>query len=159
VSWRHELFDVYHKIGDALAILAKAPEALDAYRKALAVIERLAESGATASDWQHDVWSTYNKIGDIQTRLNRKVEALDSYRKALATIGKLCDAAQCSPIWQTDLVLALYKVAMLLDPAGARDLLARALVILETLQRDKQLPALQQGWPELLRTALAKLPS
>jgi hypothetical protein len=60
--------------------------------------------------------------------------------------------------WQGDLVIGLYKVSTASDPPRARATLREALAVVEALARDGKLPAAQQGWPQLLRDALAKLP-
>lgn len=59
---------------------------------------------------------------------------------------------------QTDLVIILYDMSTLIDPVQARALLTEALSILEKLDQEHKLTEAQEDWPDMMRTALSKLP-
>ena len=59
---------------------------------------------------------------------------------------------------QTDLVITLFNISHVTDPAQARATLTEALSILERLENEGRLTAAQKKWPDMIRTALGKLP-
>jgi hypothetical protein len=59
---------------------------------------------------------------------------------------------------QTDLVIALFNISRVTDPAQARATLTEALSILERLENEGRLTTAQKKWPDMIRTALGKLP-
>jgi tetratricopeptide (TPR) repeat protein len=58
-------------------------EAVDSYRKALDIRERLAASDPTDAQAQRDLSVSYNKLGDVSLQTGAVQDAVDSYRKAL----------------------------------------------------------------------------
>jgi hypothetical protein len=94
---------------------------------------------------------TYLAAGDLRDAAAAAAQSLDIDRKRAAQDQGNAEA-------QTDLVVSLYKVSTVVDPPQARTALAEALSILEKLGQEQKLTAAQMDWPNMIRTALSKLP-
>ena len=77
------------RIGDLLIELGKLPEALDNFRAALAVRERLAVLAPDNAGWQHDLSISYQKIAGVAGRAGKLPEALESYGAGIAIAERL----------------------------------------------------------------------
>jgi hypothetical protein len=89
--------------------------------------------------------------GDLAGALAAYQESLDIARKLAAQDP---DNAQA----QTDLVVSLVRIRKAVDPPQVRTILTEALLILEKLDQEHKLTAAQKNWPDMVRTALSKLP-
>ena len=63
--------------------------ALENYRRALAIREKLAAGHPERPDWQRDVSVSWNKIGNVLKDGGDGKAALENYRRALAIAEKL----------------------------------------------------------------------
>ena len=94
----------------------------------------------------------------MRLRASDQAGALAAYQEGLDIARKLAAQDKGNAQAQTDLVVSLYKVSRVADPAQARAALIEALTILQKLEQEQKLPAAQKDWPNLLRAALSKLP-
>jgi hypothetical protein len=107
---------------------------------------------------QRDVAVTLNKVGDVKLPGGDRAGALADYQESLDIDRKLAALDQDNAQAQIDLCISLYKVSTVADPSRARAALAEALSISEKLEQEQKLTAAQKNWPNILRTALSKLP-
>ena len=62
------------------------PEAIDAYRSALAIMEKLVALAPDDIGRQRDLWDCYHKIADVQAIAGPRADALATYRRSLKAI-------------------------------------------------------------------------
>jgi eukaryotic-like serine/threonine-protein kinase len=79
----------HHAIGTVLAANGKSEEAIESYRKALAIRQELADTKAAVIQLQLDLSLTHTNIGILLAQVGRLEEARVSYRKAWAITQKL----------------------------------------------------------------------
>ncbi|MFL5103332.1 MAG: tetratricopeptide repeat protein [Xanthobacteraceae bacterium] len=72
--------NAHGKIGDVLLAQRNLPEALESYRAALAVRERLANSKPEHAESQSKLAAVLNKISDVLKEQGKVAEALETYR-------------------------------------------------------------------------------
>jgi hypothetical protein len=84
--------------------------------------------------------------------------ALAAYQESLDIRRKLAAQDPGNAQAQTDLVVSLVQIRKVVDPPQVRAVLTEALLILEKLDQEHKLTAAQKNWPDLVRTALSKLP-
>jgi tetratricopeptide (TPR) repeat protein len=90
---RAVLAQSYNAIGYLLRQTGKPAESLQAYQKALAIWQKLAEANPAVAEYQSDVARTHNAIGLLLLMWTGKpAEALTACGKALAIQQKLADA-------------------------------------------------------------------
>ena len=87
-SLQAELATAYQKVGDVqgnpyLANLGNQDGALDSYRKAFAIRERLSANSASDIQAHFDLARSYESIGDILWAKGESADSQTSYRKAL----------------------------------------------------------------------------
>jgi tetratricopeptide (TPR) repeat protein len=103
-------------------LLAANPrEALTEYRKALAILKKLAGSDSGNSEWQRDMTVVYSKMGDALIATGEPSDALAEYRNGLAILQKLASADSGNTEWQSDLSSAHTRVGSVLTTLGQRD--------------------------------------
>src|SRR6202012_1627559 len=93
-------------IGDAFKGTGKKEEALDAFRKALALAAKLAGSDSVPA-FQANV---DRKIGDLLLVLGRHAEALGSFQTSLAKWQELASRDPADAQWKDELVLAYARI-------------------------------------------------
>ena len=96
-------------------------EALAAYRRSLAIREKLAAADPGNTEWQRDLSVSHNKIGDVLLAAGRREEALAAYRRSLAIRETLAAADPGNTEWQRDLSVSHDKIGDVLMAAGRRD--------------------------------------
>ena len=143
----------FNRIGAVLVTLKLFDEAIESYRKDLAIARKLAAIDPGNPGWQHDLWVSYYKLGDVAVEAKRPEEARASYREALAVIEKLAASHPDRVRWQTDLVVNLFKLAQLGDEPLAR--LQQALAVLRRLEAAGTLPEQQKNWIPVFERAIA----
>src|SRR5262249_60545500 len=84
-QWQSDLSLSLDRIGGVLVATDRNAEALEAYRKGLAIAERLAAADRGNAAWQRDRVVSEIKVGDVLARMGRREEALASYRQGLAS--------------------------------------------------------------------------
>jgi eukaryotic-like serine/threonine-protein kinase len=94
VGLQQELAQAYDKLGNVLgrsyaSNVGNTPAALASYRKALAIREELATSGAVASAGQLDLWSSYLNVGGILRETADTAGALKLHQNARAVLDDL----------------------------------------------------------------------
>jgi len=107
---------------------------------------------------QRDVSVILNHVGDVKLQGGDQAGALAAYQESLNIARTLAAQNQSNAQAQTDLVVSLVKIRRVVDPAQVRALLTEALSILEKLDQEHKLTAAQKDWPDMVRSALSKLP-
>jgi hypothetical protein len=97
------------------------------------------------------------RVGDVRFTAGDRAGALTLYEEALEVARRLVAADPGNASFQTSLVIMLYRVSTVAEPARAREVLREAVAVIEALERAGKLTAAQREWPRLLREALAKL--
>jgi tetratricopeptide (TPR) repeat protein len=90
-QFQSDLADSHNCIGVVLTRMGKLEEALEPYRKALDIREKLADANP-ATQFQSDLAESYTNIGDVLGRMGKWKEALAPLRTASAIYQKLADA-------------------------------------------------------------------
>jgi hypothetical protein len=147
-----------NKVGDDKLRRGDQAGALAAYQESLDIRRKLAAQDQGNPQAQRDVAVNLDKIGDVKRRGGDQAGPLAAYRESLDITRKLAALDRGNAQAQADLVFSLYKVSAMLDAQQARAALTEALSILEKLEREQKLNAVQKGWPDILRTSLSKLP-
>jgi hypothetical protein len=99
-----------------------------------------------------------SKVGAAGRAAGDRVGALAVFEESLAIRRWFAMSDPSHVGWQADLAEGLYNLSIVGDAPRARVALREALSIAEALARDNKLTAAQQGWPQMIRDALAKLP-
>jgi hypothetical protein len=157
-GWQRDLSVSYERLGQVRQVLNETGEALEAYASSLAIRQKLYLSNRRAFGTQHDLANSYDRVGTALKTLNNNKLALDAYEKSRSLRQGLADANRDNAQLQTELAITLYLLSTVSDAAGAKDALAKALAILEALERSQRLTAAQATWPSFVRGELAKLP-
>src|SRR5262249_61005747 len=93
---------VHDRVGDALIALGRLEEALDSYRRGLAVAEALAERAPGHPGWQRDLAVSYHKIGSLEA-IRNPAEARELLERGRAIIDRLAQIAAHRAQWRSDL--------------------------------------------------------
>lgn len=94
--------------------------ALDACRKALAAMERVARRLPGDPGVRSDLANRHAWIGDALTRLGRKQEALAERREQARIVDALLQSDPRNASYRQDWMLARYSIALLLDDLGEK---------------------------------------
>jgi tetratricopeptide (TPR) repeat protein len=115
----------------------KPAEALEAFQKALAIQQKLADANPAVADYQSDLALSHNNIGTVLLRTAKPEEALTAWRKALAVNQALADAHPTSAGFQSALAGTHNNIGDLLSqtakPAEALEAHQKALAIRQKL--------------------------
>ena len=131
------------KIGDVQSAQGQLEQALNAYRRALAIAEQLAARDPSNAAWQRDLSVSYEKIGDVQSAQGQLEPALDAYRRALAIREQLAARDPSNAAWQRDLGVSYLRVSQALPEdrqPEAAELMQRGLTVLVELAQAGRLP-------------------
>jgi class 3 adenylate cyclase/tetratricopeptide (TPR) repeat protein len=132
----------YNVIGDVQgnpyhANLGDVKGAMESYRKALEIAQRLSDANLTDAQAQRDLSVSVNKIGDMRARTGDVQGALESYRKGLEIRQRLADAHPGNAQAQRDLSVGHVNVGDMLaqtgDARGSMESYSRVLVIRQRL--------------------------
>jgi len=82
----------HNTIGALLMESGKTPEALQAFQKAAAIQQMVADANPAVAGYQSDLALSFINIGVVMSRTGKPEEALLEWRKALAINQKLADA-------------------------------------------------------------------
>ncbi len=147
-----------NKVGDLLKAQNDLAGALAAYRQGLDIRRAIAAKDPDNTQRQLDILASLERIGDVVLDQGDVAGAIENYRGALviarAVVAKDPDRLRSL----LELAYVLSRLGPLVDPTQGRAMLTEALVILERLEQEHKLPAAQKGWPDMVRTALSKLP-
>ena len=147
-----------HETGDIQVALGKLDAALESYRAALTIAERLVESDPSHAGWQRDLSVSHEKIGDIQQAQGNLDAALVSYRASLVIRERLAESDPSHAGWQRDLSVSHEKIGDIQQAQGNLDAALvsyrASLVIRERLAESDPSHA---GWQRDLFVSLWKL--
>jgi tetratricopeptide (TPR) repeat protein len=158
LALQRELGVGLNRVGDVRQAARDYPTALAMYEESLALRRKLTTADPGNVEWQRDLSQSLIRVGDIKLAGGDRAGPLAAFDESLAIIRKIAAIDPGNPRGQADLVLILYKVSTVSDPARVRTVLREALVVVEALERKKQLTSSQRSWPKEIRELLAKLP-
>jgi tetratricopeptide (TPR) repeat protein len=115
---------VWNQIGDVRRSRGESTAALQSYRTAWAIADRLAKSNPDNTAWQRNLSASFEKIGNVQVAHGDLAGALKSYNDGLAITDRLAKSDPSNAGWQRELSVSFNKVG---DVQLARDDLAGAL--------------------------------
>ena len=118
VRWLRGLSVSQDKIGNVLLGQGNLSDALESYRQAMAVSERLALSDPSNTGWQRDLSVSFNKIGDVLSGQGNLGDALEYYRQSMAVRKRLALSDPSNAAWQRDLVVSHFNLASIARDAG-----------------------------------------
>jgi tetratricopeptide (TPR) repeat protein len=116
--YQHDLSFAQNEVGDVWAAQGNLSEALEAFRRSIAIRERLTKTDSNKAGWQRDLSVSYNKIGDILATKGDLAGALQNYRTALAIRDTLVQADPSNTSWQRDLSASHNKIGDVLAVEG-----------------------------------------
>jgi tetratricopeptide (TPR) repeat protein len=154
----------YSNEGNRLQAQGNLPGALKAYRKAYAIIQRLAQADPKNVQWQLDLSASHNNIGNILEAQGDLTGALKAYRESLGIDKRFVQVDPANTIWQHSLSVSYSRVGSVLrshgDLTGALEVCRNAHAIVRRLaqadptntewQRDLNISLINEG--EILRT-------
>jgi peptidoglycan hydrolase-like protein with peptidoglycan-binding domain len=112
------LATAYVRVGNTLVAQGYFNEALQSYRSALVVAERLAKAEPKIAEWKNNIALISMKLGDVLMVQGNFAEALEPYRSSLAIADNLAKADPQDPDWQRNLAIAHNKVGDALAAGG-----------------------------------------
>src|SRR6516225_5578856 len=89
----------YGNVGSVLQAQGNLPDALNAYRDALTIRERLAKTDPGNTGWQSDLASSYNLVGSVLQAQGKLAEALKAYRDGHTIRERLAKTEVTSRSW------------------------------------------------------------
>jgi tetratricopeptide (TPR) repeat protein len=101
---------VWRQIGDVRRSRGESNAALESYRTAWAIADRLAKSDPGNAEWQFNLGISNERIGDGQIARGDLAAALNSYEAKQNIISRLAQAAPNNAKWQRDLSVSFSKV-------------------------------------------------
>jgi len=137
-----ELAAAYEKLGDvlgryAVSNLGRTPEAVDSYRKALAIRETLVAESKGAAQERLDLARNHSRLGESLTRNGDLPGALERQRRSLAIREALAREEPGNVEAQSALSVSYFEIGSTLqslgDRSGALSNLRNALAIREKL--------------------------
>jgi tetratricopeptide (TPR) repeat protein len=127
----------YNTIAVLLMETGKPAEALQAFQKALAIQQKLADAHPAVAGYQSDLALSHNNIGTVLLRTGKPEEALTAWRKALAITQKLAETHPAVADFQSALAGTHNNIGDLLSqtgkPAEALEAQQKALAVRQKL--------------------------
>ena len=127
----------------------------------MTIAQKLAASDPSNSEWQRDLSISHDRIGDTQGEHGDLAEALKSYQAGMAIAQKLAASDRSNIEWQTDIAVSAWKIGTLENsPQGRAEckaVLTQGLDVLQSLAQRQLLAPVQADWPDMFRSAIAKL--
>lgn len=112
------IFSSSWRMGDALADRGNDPamleQALQEFRSAMTLAQRLAAMAPESGARKRDVVFIQQKLGDIRQQQGNWESAIAEYQAALTTIQKLVDAEPDNPGWRRDLANTMNRLGQAL---------------------------------------------
>ncbi len=105
-------------MGDHQLSRGSTISALAAYRRALAIAERLAQADPGNAGWQFDLGISNERIGDVLMAQGNLAAALKHYRSKNEIIERLAQADPGNAGWQRDLSVSQEKIGDVLSAQG-----------------------------------------
>ncbi|MEA2676543.1 MAG: hypothetical protein QOJ81_684, partial [Chloroflexota bacterium] len=135
-DYQRDLSISYNNLGTLYSAFGHGDKAREAFLKNLAITERLAHAEPDRADYQRDLSVSYNTLGDLYRALGQGDKAHEAFLNSLHICERLAQAEPNRADYQVDLAVSLRQVGII---TGSRDLLERALAVLQTLHRDGRL--------------------
>jgi hypothetical protein len=157
-GWAFDVSISLDHVGDVRRAMGDRAGALAAFEESLAIRRKLAGNDPANADAQRGVTLSLDRIGDMRAVEGDRAGALLAYREGLEIRRRLAAADPTNAQQDSDLVISLAKAGIVSDAPRAHVLLREGLAIIQKLAGEGRLTAAQQGWPEIIRRALAKLP-
>jgi len=156
--WQRDLSNTLQWLGLVRAGLKRNADALDTFRSSLAIRQNLYMANQTDPVARRDLAVAHERVGEMLNLIgdNRK-EAFKELRLALKLRSDLTMADPNNAALSTELIVALYKVGSISDPATAKDLLGKALALAQLLERSHSLAPEYANLPAFLKAELAKV--
>lgn len=117
---QQDLAAAHGHVGDLLTQESRFPEALEAYRRALALRLRLARAEPGNAAWQGDLAKAHEPIGDALAAQKDFPGAIQALREGTAIRRRLAEGDRANVEWQRDLAWALQKLGNALGTQGDR---------------------------------------
>jgi tetratricopeptide (TPR) repeat protein len=138
---RQQLAQSHYSLGAMLEFTGKRAEALEAYRRSLAIRQKLVDGNPASHEFQRDLAFSHLAVGDLLGTTGKPAEQLESYRKALAINQKLFDANRGNNAFRGHLADAFITIGIALfnsgKPAAALEEFRKAVPIFQTRVDDK----------------------
>jgi tetratricopeptide (TPR) repeat protein len=157
-GWQRDVGVGLERVGDLRLAAGDHAGALAAYEEGLAIMRRLAAADPGSALALRNIGVALTRIGDARLAGGDRAGALAAYEESLSIARRLLAVDRGSVGWQVDLVVSLYKLSAVVDPARARAALREALAVAEVLAREDKLNAAQRELPRRIGDALAALP-
>jgi non-specific serine/threonine protein kinase/serine/threonine-protein kinase len=142
----YDVAEAYEKVGDIQgnpmsgAHVGKTGDAIESYRRALAIRQRLAAAVPNDLKSLRGLMSVHGKLGDVQQAASDTTAALASYRTSLGFAERVAAMRPGERQAMQDVSLSLGRVARLLsltgDRAGAMETESRAMTITRKLAEE-----------------------
>lgn len=114
----HLVYASSFRMGDALADRGNDPavveQALQEFRAAMALAQRLAAMTPESNARKREVMFMHHKLGDIRQQQGNWEGAIAEYQTALATIQNVVDAEPHNPNWRRDLANTMSRLGQAL---------------------------------------------
>jgi serine/threonine protein kinase len=133
--YRHGLALAHNNRGLALGPLGRGEEAVVAFNKAEAILEKLAADFPLTVSYQHDLGLTYTNLGEQLTVLDRYDEAAAAYGKAISVRKKLADAFPANKAYAVELAASYGGMGSAVqfggEPAAALNWYGKSIALLK----------------------------
>jgi serine/threonine protein kinase/tetratricopeptide (TPR) repeat protein len=91
-KYQDALATAYERVATVLVLgVSEGGEALDYYRKSLAIREKLFSMAPINTDYIRGVAASYSNIGDTEVKMGNQAGAIESYEKALNRLAKISE--------------------------------------------------------------------
>jgi tetratricopeptide (TPR) repeat protein len=100
MRWQKGVADSSKRVGNVFFDQQNFDEAIKAYRKSLAIQERLVAADPDNTEWQHDAAASYNSIGRVLQKQGLLDEAVAAYRHGLDIFEHLTKLDPTNTLWQ-----------------------------------------------------------
>jgi len=111
---QRELAIALNQLGNIRRVGQQFPQALDAHRRALALVQSIAATEPGKILYQRDLWLSYNKIADVEAITGQLDDALATYRAGLNIIKELLVQKPDDPGFLGDLAFNHGRIAIVL---------------------------------------------
>jgi tetratricopeptide (TPR) repeat protein len=118
LDWRQGRAVLHQRIGDLYFHTARASEAEEHYRKAIALWRELASNPSVSPLAQRQLAVSLARLGDLELLLPETDSALALYQESVSILGQLATASASSPDRQRDLSVGYQQISDAFLKAG-----------------------------------------
>jgi len=130
----------FDAVGDVQVAQGNLAAALESYRSAYAIFERLTKADSANILWQNDLAVSYSKIGDVQLTQGNRAAALESYQASKEILKRLTKADPGGAGWLRHLSVSYDRIGYVHQKQGdlqaALESYGASLAIAERLAND-----------------------